>query len=98
MDAEFRKKSGWTLSPRETYLRMLRDYEHVRIPMQRGDPSASPANTRNPTRGFLDLKREVVEALVDVGHLRWGDADFGAHQSGDMHHFDLGNHGGVTPD
>ena len=99
IDADFRTRHpGWTLSPRETYMRMLRDYEHVRIPMQRGAPSASPANTRNPTRGFLDLKREVVEALVDVGHLRWGAADFGAHQSGDVHHFDLGNHGGITPD
>ena len=88
----------WPLSPRETYFRMLRDYEHVRIPMQRGNPSASPTNTRNPTRGFLHLRPEVVEALVDVGHLRWGAADFGAHSSGDVHHFDLGNHGGVTPD
>jgi hypothetical protein len=99
MDADFRTRHPtWTLSPRETYLRMLRDYEHVRIPMQRGNPSASPTNTRNPTRGFLHLKQEVVDALVDVGHLRWGAADFGAHSSGDVHHFDLGNHGGVVPD
>lgn len=99
MDADFRRNHpDWTLTPRETYFRMLRDYEHVRIPMQRGDPSARPANTRNPTRGFLHLKQEVVEALVDVGRLRWGAADLGHGSSGDVHHFDLGNHGGVTPD
>jgi Domain of unknown function (DUF4157) len=99
MDTDFRRNHpDWTLSPRETYFRMLRDYEHVRIPMQRGAPSARPTDTRNPTRGFLHLKQEVVEALVDVGHLRWGAADFGSGTSGDVHHFDLGNHGGVTPD
>ena len=99
MDADFRQHHpDWTLSPRETYFRMLRDYEHVRIPMQRGDPAARPTNTRNPTRGFLDLKQEVVEALVDAGNLRWGAADLGHGSSGDVHHFDLGNHGGVTPD
>jgi hypothetical protein len=99
MDADFKKKhTTWTLTARETYFRMLRDYEHVRIPFQRGNPSASPTNTRNPTRGFLHNKQEVVEALVDVGHLRWGASDFGAGSSGDVHHFDLGNHGGVTPD
>jgi hypothetical protein len=99
MDEAFKKKHAtWTLSPRQTYFRMLRDYEHVRIPFQRGTPSASPTNTRNPTRGFLHNKQEVVEALVDVGHLRWGASDFGAGSSGDVHHFDLGNHGGVTPD
>jgi hypothetical protein len=99
MDADFRRNHpDWTLTPRETYFRMLRDYEHVRIPMQRGDPAARPTNTRNPTRGFLHLKQEVVEALVDVGHLRWGAADLGHGSSGDVHHFDLGNHGGVVPD
>jgi Domain of unknown function (DUF4157) len=99
MDADFRRNHpDWALSPRETYFRMLRDYEHVRIPMQRGAPSARPADTRNPTRGFLHLKQEVVEALVDVGHLRWGAADLGHGSSGDVHHFDLGHHGGVTPD
>ena len=99
MDVDFRRDHpDWTLSPRETYFRILRDYEHVRIPMQRGDPAARPTNTRNPARGFLFLKQEVVEALVDVGRLRWGAADLGPGSSGDVHHFDLGNHGGVTPD
>ena len=83
---------------REFYFRMLRDYEHVRIPMVRGNPVARPANTRNPARGFLDMTREFVVAMADVGSLRWGIADLGAAESGDTHHFDLGNHGGVTPD
>jgi hypothetical protein len=85
----------WPLSPREPYLRMLRDHEHVRIPRQRGNSSASPTSTRTPTPGFLHLRPEVAEALVDVGHLRRGAAGFGAHPSGDVQHFDLGNHGGA---
>lgn len=99
MDENFTKTHpNWTLTPRETYFRMLRDFEHVRIPMQHNTAEARPPETRNPTRGFLHLKPEVVEALVDVGRLRWGIADLGSTTSGDVHHFDLGNHGGVTPD
>ncbi len=88
---------GWPLTPREQYFRILRDYEHVRIPMVRGAPVARPADTRNPARGFLHMPPVLVETLVDVGRLRWGIADFGAHQSGDTHHFDLGSHD-LTPD
>jgi hypothetical protein len=83
---------------REYYFRMLRDYEHVRIPMLRGNPEARPGNTRNPARGFLHMTEEFVVAMTDVGRLRWGIADLGNTESGDTHHFDLGNHGGVTPD
>ena len=83
---------------RDFYFRMLRDYEHVRIPMVRGNPVARPGNTRNPARGFLDMSREFVVAMADVGRLRWGISDLGSAESGDTHHFDLGNHGGVTPD
>jgi murein DD-endopeptidase MepM/ murein hydrolase activator NlpD len=83
---------------REYYFRMLRDYEHVRIPMERGEPVARPSNTRNPARGFLHMTEEFVVAMADVGGLRWGIADFGEAESGDTHHFDLGNHGGVRPD
>jgi len=79
------------------YLRMLRDYELVRVPMVFGQPSARPGSTRNPANGFLDLRRELVVSLVDIGHLRWGACDFGAAESGDMQHFDLGDHGGYTP-
>ncbi len=88
---------GWTLTPRQQYFRILRDYEHVRIPMVRGAPVARPADTRNPARGFLHMTPWLVEAMVDVGRLRWGIADFGAGQSGDTHHFDLGSHD-LTPD
>jgi hypothetical protein len=77
---------------------MLRDYEHVRIPMVRGNPVARPANTRNPARGFLDMTEEFVVAMCDIGRLRWGIADLGEAESGDTHHFDLGHHGGVIPD
>lgn len=82
----------------EYYFRMLRDYEHVRIPMQRGDPDPRPRNTRNPARGFLHMTEEFVVAMADARGLRWGIADFPDTECGDTHHFDLGNHGGVTPD
>lgn len=91
-------RASWPLTPRQQFFRILRDYEHVRIPMVRGNPAARPASTRNPARGFLDMSRKFVVAMVDVGRMRWGIADFGAHSSGDVHHFDLGNHGGYTPD
>jgi hypothetical protein len=90
--------AAWTLTPRQTYFRILRDYEHARIPWVKGRPVARPELTRNPTRGFLHMIEDVVVALADVGRLRWGAIDFGPSSSGDVHHFDLGNHGGYTPD
>jgi hypothetical protein len=72
--------------------------EHARIPWVKGNPEARPPVTRNPTRGFLHMIEDVVVALCDVGRLRWGAVDFGPASSGDMHHFDLGDHGGFTPD
>lgn len=83
---------------RAQYLRILRDYEHVRIPMAIGLPSAAPALTRNPARGFLNLRSEIVTALCDQG-LRWGACDFsvgadGSSHNGAMMHFDLADDGG----
>jgi hypothetical protein len=88
---------SWPRTPRQQYFQILKDYEHVRIPMARRDPVAAPANTRNPARGFLHMPPWLVEALVDAGRLRWGIADFGEGASGDTHHFDLGHHD-VEPD
>jgi len=93
-----RAHTGWGLTPRQTYFRILRDYEHARIPWVIGPPVARPPVTRNPTRGFLHMIEPVVVALADTGRLRWGAIDFGPTSSGDVHHFDLGNHGGYTPD
>ncbi len=73
---------------RDIFFQMLKDYEMVRIPMVYGEPSATPGSTRNPLRGFLNLREELVTALTDVGGLRWGASDFGA-ESGDIQHFDL---------
>ena len=89
---------GWPLDARAQYLRILRDYEQVRIPMVAGSPSPTPARTRNPARGFLNLRSEIVTALCDQG-LRWGACDFrvhadGASQNGAMMHFDLADDGG----
>jgi len=69
-------------------LQVLRDYEAFRIPTVVGAPELRPAETRNPVRGLMNLKREVVVALCDVGGLRWGMSDFGAAESGDGMHFD----------
>lgn len=91
-------RGGAAGDPRAVYLRILRDYEMVRIPLVLGTPSAAPARTRNPARGFLHLPREVVCALCDQG-LRWGACDFpirpdGTSDNGAMMHFDLEDCGG----
>jgi hypothetical protein len=45
-----------------------------------------PGKWRDPARGFLSIRKEVVEALRGEG-LRWGAKDF-AGASGDVMHFD----------
>ncbi|HEX8647503.1 MAG TPA: N-acetylmuramoyl-L-alanine amidase [Thermoleophilaceae bacterium] len=42
---------------------------------------------RDPRLGFLNMSEEVVVALRDGQHLRWGAIDFGG-ASGDVMHFD----------
>ena len=97
--AEFRESHpDWPNSARAQYLRIVRDYEELRIPMVVGTPSATPLRTRNPARGFLNLRREIVTALCDQG-LRWGACDFtiradGSSRNGAMMHFDLADDGG----
>ena len=85
---------GWPQTPEQIYFQILRDYEMVRVPMVVGDPESRPQNTRNPVHGFIHHRKALVEAMVDVGKLRWGACDFGAGVDGDTHHFDLGSHGG----
>jgi Domain of unknown function (DUF4157) len=85
----------YPLTPDEQYIRMLRDYELVRVPMQFGAVSTSPAVTRNPANGFLDIRREVAIALTDQG-LAWLAGDIGA-ASGDVMHFDIRDHAGFQP-
>jgi hypothetical protein len=80
--------AGETRTARQIYIQILRDYETVRIPLQRGNPSATPGNTRNPANGFLQLPEHFVRSMVEVGNLRWGACMFGASASGDVHHFD----------
>jgi len=98
LDAALAQLEGRSANSRAQYLRMLRDYEHARIPMVLGAPSATPALTRNPARGFLNLRCEIVTALCDQG-LRWGACDFsvradGSSHNGAMMHFDLADDGG----
>lgn len=88
----------WSTGARAQYLRILRDYEQARIPMVIGDPSPTPSMTRNPARGFLNLRSEIVAALCDQG-LRWGACDVdtpggATPPNGSMTHFDLADDGG----
>jgi hypothetical protein len=87
--------------------RMLCDYELARTPMQFGQAGPilgpPPMVTRNPVRGFLNLRRELVMVLCDEwvaapetpdvavlgAHLKWGACDLGPDESGDMMHFQL---------
>ncbi|MEA2880580.1 MAG: hypothetical protein QOF14_5776 [Hyphomicrobiales bacterium] len=48
---------------------------------------------RDPRDGFLDLAKDLVIALRDVGCLAWGASDFGPTASGDIMHFDCRNTG-----
>lgn len=81
---------NYPLTARELFIRILRDYEIVRRPMQYGNPAIRPARTRNPARGFLHMPEHFVVAMMDVGNLRWGACEFSARSNGDVHHFDLG--------
>jgi hypothetical protein len=71
------------------YGRILRDYEHVRIPMVAGAPSAVPGRTRNPLKGFLNFRVDLAVAFCDVSMMRWGACDFGPDRNGDIMHFDI---------
>jgi hypothetical protein len=50
--------------------------------------------SRDPTFGIMTLRRHVAQGLVDARSngmkLRWGASHFGAAESGDIMHFDLG--------
>lgn len=82
----------WPWTAQAQYWQILRDYETVRAPMLFGRSSDPIASTRNPANGLMDLHREVVLAMVNVGGMKWGACDFGSGASGDMMHFDLGQH------
>jgi hypothetical protein len=75
---------GTTIPPQ-----YMADYWALRVPLVVGAPVANPRTTRNPARGLMDLPKDVVVALCDVGGFRWGACDFGAESSGDIMHFDL---------
>ncbi|MGX7672508.1 hypothetical protein [Plantactinospora sp. DSM 117369] len=88
---------GWPYGPEQQYWQMLRDYETVRTPLLHGNPAQPITATRNPAHGFLQLRKELVCSLIHVGdaiigtrRMRWGASDFGARESGDVMHFDLG--------
>ncbi len=89
---------GYPHSADQQYIRILRDYEIVRTPMQRGNPSTTPGDTRNPALGFLHMPEHFVTAMIDEGNMRWGLSTFPHQALGDVHHFDLNGHAGYAPD
>jgi len=80
----------WSKDPKIVLGQMNADLQSVAKVMVRGNVSAKPKDVRNPTLGLFDLKRDLVEALVNAGGLHWGGCEFGKAYSGDMMHFDLG--------
>jgi hypothetical protein len=54
------------------------------------DPKGGAAKGRDPAKGFLTIRKEIVEALRAQPHMRWGGTDFGAGVNGDIMHFDFG--------
>ena len=79
----------WTKDAPRVLARMGSDLQAIAKIMVRGNPSRRPGKVRNPLTGIMDLKGALVEALVGAG-LHWGACEFGASQSGDLMHFDLG--------
>ncbi|MGV3724309.1 MAG: hypothetical protein ACO1SX_25725, partial [Actinomycetota bacterium] len=57
------------------------------LPAAGNPPFAGDPTYRGPELGFLNLPRELVQALTDAG-LRWGGTDMSAN-SGDLMHFYL---------
>ena len=65
------------------------NHAYPQVPPVSGDRPFAGANAaRDPLRGFLSIRSEIVLALSAQG-LRWGAIDFGP-QSGDVMHFDDG--------
>jgi len=54
------------------------------------DTKGGSVKGRDPAKGFLTIRKEVVEALRAQPNMRWGGTDFGAGANGDIMHFDLG--------
>lgn len=91
---------AWPWTAEQQYWQTLRDLELVRPPMLFGSAGEPVRTTRNPARGFLPFRRELVVAMIEEGDailgqpagrgMRWGASDFGAPSNGDIQHFDLG--------
>lgn len=81
-------------------LRFVMIHENMIFKPRPGDPKKkicdiSALSTRDPCFGFMDLRQEIVVALINKG-LRWGGAMFSDVANGDIMHFDLGEK--VNPD
>jgi len=94
-----RKLSGRTFDPE--LLKTLdkadvkKDYDAlVRMGGNTGFGGGGPGNVRDPARGFLTIRNEIVMALRGEG-LRWGATDFQGGASGDVMHFDDNDHKGA---
>ncbi|WP_394849744.1 hypothetical protein LZC95_20105 [Pendulispora brunnea] len=88
------------------YDQIVRDRDNIRLVTVVGKVTITddgkdgiatlPGGTqRDPTRGIMNLRGELIVELVQTAKLRWGGVMFGAvgtYGSGDMMHFDLGTH------
>lgn len=76
------------------------DHQTMRLVLVTGkisfadDGTPSVPGARDPCRGFLNIRQEVVEVLIKNQKLRWVGcmAGCGPSCSGDMMHFDLNEH------
>ncbi len=79
------------------------DHETVRQTMLfgnwrfQGGRVRDASSTRDPCNGMLSLRREVVVGIRESG-TRWGAADFGGRESGDIMHFDTLTKPALTQD
>lgn len=58
---------AWPWTAEQQYWQTLRDLELVRPPMLFGSAGEPVRTTRNPARGFLPFRRELVVAMIEEG-------------------------------
>lgn len=100
--------SSWSSRRRELYDQIIEDHPKMRLAAIYGSlsrvssgqqpigntPFRANLGTRDPTRGFLAIRKEVAAGLRAPGsRIVWGACDFGtgANGSGDIMHFDIRN-------
>jgi len=81
---------GWPLAARAMVAKIKADLFPLARDSAKGTITKNPRETKNPTKGFMDLDARLASALTETGRLHWGGCEFGGDQSGDLMHFDAG--------